>query len=142
MSEIELREYVTEKIQKYCKKLDIELPQAIIFDHDIWEQKYLNGNKIGKFVAGQNYKNGQAIFINLKPEFKSALDNTIAHEIVHTVEPHLDHGFIFTEYIRQIVNGVYKQKISAKKLFKHYFAKLLPAFIPLSLILFAIFVIS
>lgn len=142
MSEYELQEYVTQKIHHHCKKFDIRLPDEIVFDYDTWEKKYLNGNKLGKYTMGQNYKEGQAIFISLKPEFRSVLDDTIVHEIVHTAEPHLNHGFVFTEYIRQIKNNVYKQKISSKKLFKHYIKETYPAFIPISIIIVLIYAIS
>ena len=55
---------------------------------------------------GVSYMLHNLVFINVKkiPDEK-ALDNTIAHELVHLRFPYLAHGKRFNKYVRQVLKG-------------------------------------
>ena len=107
------RTFVRKTITKYSKQLHIELPSEIDYREHI-RDKWGDGPTRTKnnLVLGSNRGIGRKLFINLEAnKDKQSYDNTIRHELLHTLRWDLDHGPIFMRLIKQIENNTYPKTI-------------------------------
>lgn len=114
-----MKEQVIEKLQFYSDKLGVPMPKQLFFHEKDYEEYVVSHYKdhvlaqelsAGQ-ILGNNYKKGEAIFINLDQErYIHELETTCIHEILHTRLPKLEHGSQFNYHIKQIKGGNYTLK--------------------------------
>lgn len=105
----ELRLTILEKIGIFSGHLSITEPQVLLTTKEVLEmpKELTAGRRTTAYkYYGVSYMLHNLVFINVKkiPDEK-ALDNTIAHELVHLRFPYLAHGRRFNKYVRQVLRG-------------------------------------
>ncbi|MEM3143403.1 MAG: hypothetical protein QXW91_02100 [Candidatus Nitrosotenuis sp.] len=105
----ELRLAILEKVGIFSSHLSISEPQVLLTTKEVLEmpKELTAGRRTTAYkYYGVSYMLHNLVFINVKkiPDEK-ALDNTIAHELVHLRFPYLAHGRRFNKYVRQVLRG-------------------------------------
>jgi predicted SprT family Zn-dependent metalloprotease len=105
----ELRLAILEKVGIFSNHLSISEPQVLLTTREVLEmpKDLTAGRRTTAYkYYGVSYMLHNLVFINVKkiPDEK-ALDNTIAHELVHLRFPYLAHGRRFNKYVRQVLRG-------------------------------------
>jgi predicted SprT family Zn-dependent metalloprotease len=105
----ELRLVILEKVGIFSSHLSISEPQVLLTTKEVLEmpKELTAGRRTTAYkYYGVSYMLHNLVFINVKkiPDEK-ALDNTIAHELVHLRFPYLAHGRRFNKYVRQVLRG-------------------------------------
>ena len=105
----ELRFSILEKTRIFSNRLSIQEPKVLMTSKEVLEmpKEITMGRRTTAYkYYGVSYMNHNLIFINVKkiPDEK-ALDDTIAHELVHQRFPYLSHGKRFNNLVRQVLKG-------------------------------------
>lgn len=105
----DLRLAILEKAGIYSSHLSIKEPKMLLTTKEVLEmpKEITAGRRTTAYkYYGVSYMLHNLVFINVKkiPDEK-ALDNTIAHELVHLRFPYLAHGKRFNKYVRQVLKG-------------------------------------
>jgi predicted SprT family Zn-dependent metalloprotease len=105
----ELHLVILEKVGIFSNHLSISEPQVLLTTKEVLEmpKELTAGRRTTAYkYYGVSYMLHNLVFINVKkiPDEK-ALDNTIAHELVHLRFPYLAHGRRFNKYVRQVLRG-------------------------------------
>ncbi|MFY9301244.1 MAG: hypothetical protein WAO91_08655 [Candidatus Nitrosotenuis sp.] len=105
----DLRLGILEKIGIYSSRLSIPEPKALLTSKEVLDmpKEITAGRRTTAYkYYGVSYMQHNLVFINVKkiPDEK-ALDDTIAHELVHLRFPYLSHGKRFNKLVRQVLKG-------------------------------------
>lgn len=105
----DLRLSILEKSGIYSNRLSIQEPRVLMTSKEVLEmpKEMTMGRRTTAYkYYGVSYMQHNLIFINVKkiPNEK-ALDDTIAHELVHQRFPYLSHGKRFNKLVRQVLRG-------------------------------------
>jgi hypothetical protein len=105
----DLRLAILEKIGIYAGRLSIPEPKALLTSKEVLEmpKEITAGRRTTAYkYYGVSYMRHNLVFINVKkiPD-QRALDDTIAHELVHLRFPYLSHGKRFNKLVRQVLKG-------------------------------------
>ncbi len=105
----DLRLVILEKIGIYSNRLSIPEPKTLLTSKEVLEmpKEMTAGRRTTAYkYYGVSYMQHNLVFINVKkiPDEK-ALDDTIAHELVHLRFPYLSHGRRFNKLVRQVLKG-------------------------------------
>lgn len=105
----DLRLSIMEKAGIYANHLSISEPKLLLTTKEVLDvpKDLTAGRRTTAYkYYGVSYLLHNLVFINVKkiPDEK-ALDNTIAHELVHLRFPYLAHGKRFNRYVRQVLRG-------------------------------------
>lgn len=105
----DLRLGILEKIGIYSGRLSIPEPRALLTSKEVLDmpKEITVGRRTTAYkYYGVSYMQHNLVFINVKkiPDEK-ALDDTIAHELVHLRFPYLSHGKRFNKLVRQVLKG-------------------------------------
>lgn len=105
----DLRLSILEKVGVYSGRLSIPEPTVLLTTKEVLEtpKEMTAGRRTTAYkYYGVSYMLHNLVFINVKkiPDEK-ALDNTIAHELVHLRFQYLAHGRRFNKYVRQVLRG-------------------------------------
>lgn len=105
----DLRLSILEKAGIYSSHLSIPEPKLLLTTKEVLDvpKDLTAGRRTTAYkYYGVSYLLHNLVFINVKkiPDEK-ALDNTIAHELVHLRFPYLAHGKRFNKYVRQVLRG-------------------------------------
>jgi predicted SprT family Zn-dependent metalloprotease len=105
----DLRLNILEKIGIYSNRLSIPEPGTLLTSKEVLDmpKKMTAGRRTTAYkYYGVSYMQHNLVFINVKkiPDEK-ALDDTIAHELVHLRFQYLSHGRRFNKLVRQVLKG-------------------------------------
>jgi Zn-dependent peptidase ImmA (M78 family) len=105
----DLRLAILEKVGILSSHLSIVEPKVLLTTKEVLEipKEMTAGRRTTAYkYYGVSYMLHNLVFINVKkiPD-ERALDNTIAHELVHLRFPYLAHGRRFNKYVRQVLRG-------------------------------------
>lgn len=105
----DLRLNILEKVGIYAARLAISEPKILLSTKEVLEmpKEITSGRRTTAYkYYGVSYLLHNLVFINVKkiPDEK-ALDDTIAHELVHLRFPYLSHGKRFNKLVRQVIKG-------------------------------------
>jgi hypothetical protein len=105
----DLRLSILEKIGIYSGRLSISEPKVLLTSKEVLEmpKEITAGRRTTAYkYYGVSYMQHNLVFINVKkiPDEK-ALDDTIAHELVHLRFKYLSHGRRFNKLVRQVLKG-------------------------------------
>lgn len=105
----DLRLDILEKSGIFSNRLSISEPNVLMSSKEVLEmpKEITVGRRTTAYkYYGVSYMQHNLIFINVKkiPDEK-ALDDTIAHELVHLRFPYLSHGRRFNKLVRQVLKG-------------------------------------
>lgn len=105
----DLRLSILEKSGILSTHLSIPEPKVLLTSKEVLEmpKELTAGRRTTAYkYYGVSYMQHNLIFINVKkiPDEK-ALDDTIAHELVHLRFPYLSHGRRFNKLVRQVLRG-------------------------------------
>jgi len=105
----DVRLAILEKVGIYSNHLSIPEPKILLSTKEVLgvPKELTAGRRTTAYkYYGVSYMLHNLVFINVKkiPDEK-ALDNTIAHELVHLRFPYLAHGKRFNKYVRQVLRG-------------------------------------
>lgn len=105
----DLRLAILEKVGVFSSHLSIAEPRVLLTTKEVLEvpKEMTAGRRTTAYkYYGVSYLLHNLVFINVKkiPD-ERALDNTIAHELVHLRFPYLAHGRRFNKYVRQVIRG-------------------------------------
>src|SRR5574338_1609779 len=105
----DLRLSILEKVGIYSARLAIPEPRVLLSTREVLEmpKEITSGRRTTAYkYYGVSYMQHNLIFVNVKkiPDQK-ALDDTIAHELVHLRFPYLAHGRRFNKLVRQVLRG-------------------------------------
>ena len=100
---------ILEKTGIFSNRLSIQEPRVLMTSKEVLEmpKEITIGRRTTAYkYYGVSYMNHNLIFINVKkiPDEK-ALEDTIAHELVHQRFPYLSHGKRFNKIVRQVLKG-------------------------------------
>lgn len=103
----DLRLYILEKSGILSTHLSISEPKVLLTSREVLEmpKEITAGRRTTAYkYYGVSYMQHNTIFVNVKkiPDQK-ALDDTIAHELVHLRFPYLSHGRRFNKIVRQVL---------------------------------------
>jgi predicted SprT family Zn-dependent metalloprotease len=105
----DLRLTILEKAGIYSSRLSIPEPKVLLSTREVLQmpKEITAGRRTTAYkYYGVSYMQHNLVFINVKkiPNEK-ALDDTIAHELVHLRFPYLSHGRRFNKLVRQVLRG-------------------------------------
>jgi len=105
----DLRLSILEKSGVFSARLSIQEPQVLMTSKEVLEmpKEVTMGRRTTAYkYYGVSYMQHNLIFINVKKiPHEKALDDTIAHELVHQRFPYLSHGRRFNKLVRQVLKG-------------------------------------
>lgn len=105
----DLRFAILEKVGVFSARLSIPEPKALLTTAEVLQmpKEITAGRRTTAYkYYGVSYLQHNTVFINVKkiPDEK-ALDDTIAHELVHLRFKYLSHGKRFNKLVRQVIRG-------------------------------------
>ena len=105
----DLRLSILEKVGIFSARLSIEEPKTLLSTAEVLQmpKEITAGRRTTAYkYYGVSYLQHNVVFINVKkiPDEK-ALDDTIAHELVHLRFKYLSHGRRFNKMVRQVLKG-------------------------------------
>jgi predicted SprT family Zn-dependent metalloprotease len=105
----DLRLNILEKSGIFASRLSIPEPKVLMTSKEVLEmpKEMTMGRRTTAYkYYGVSYMQHNLIFINVKKiPHEKALDDTIAHELVHQRFPYLSHGKRFNKLVRQVLKG-------------------------------------
>ena len=105
----DLRFVILEKVGVFSARLSIPEPKTLLTTAEVLQmpKEITAGRRTTAYkYYGVSYLQHNTVFINVKkiPDEK-ALDDTIAHELVHLRFKYLSHGRRFNKLVRQVIRG-------------------------------------
>lgn len=105
----DLRLAILEKAGVFSVRLSIAEPRILMSTKEVlgMPKEITAGRRTTAYkYYGVSYLLHNTVFINVKkiPD-ERALENTIAHELVHLRFPYLAHGRRFNKYVRHVIRG-------------------------------------
>ncbi len=105
----DLRLAILERVGIYSARLAISEPRVLLSTREVLAlpKDLTRGRRSTAYkYYGVAYLKSNIIFINVrKIENEKALENTIAHELVHMRFPYQSHGRRFNKLVRQVLRG-------------------------------------
>jgi hypothetical protein len=105
----DLRLSILEKVGIFSTHLSILEPKTLLTTAEVLQmpKELTAGRRTTAYkYYGVSYMQHNLVFINVKKiPSEQALDDTIAHELVHLRFPYLSHGRRFNKLVRQVLKG-------------------------------------